>query len=46
MVQSLAKWKRKALKDYGFRVGKGLYCDMNAIRRDAVSYTHLRAHET
>ena len=20
--------------DYGFRVGKGLYCDMNAIRRD------------
>ena len=34
VVQSLAKWKRKALKDYGFRVGKGLYCDMNAIRRD------------
>ena len=33
-VQSLAKWKRKALKDYDFRVGKGLYCDMNAIRRD------------
>ena len=31
VVQSLAKWKRKALKDYGFRVGKGLYCDMNAI---------------
>ncbi len=34
VVQSLAKWKRKALKDYGFRVGKALYCDMNAIRRD------------
>lgn len=34
VVQSLAKWKRQALKDYGFRVGKGLYCDMNAIRRD------------
>mgnify|MGYP000823391925 CR=1 FL=1 len=34
IVQSLAKWKRRALKDYGFRVGKGLYCDMNAIRRD------------
>ena len=33
-MQSLAKWKRQALKDYGFRVGKGLYCDMNAIRRD------------
>ena len=34
VVQSLAKWQRKALKDYGSRVGKGLYCDMNAIRRD------------
>ena len=32
VVQSLAKWKRQALKDYGFRVGKGLYCDMNAIQ--------------
>ena len=37
VVQSLAKWKRKALKDYGFRVGKGLYCDMNAIRRPSFS---------
>ena len=26
VVQSLAKWKRKALKDYDFHVGKGLYC--------------------
>ena len=34
VVQSLAKWKRKALKDYDFHVGKGLYTDMNAIRRD------------
>ena len=34
VVQSLAKWKRKALKDYDFHEGKGLYCDMNAIRRD------------
>ena len=34
VVQSLAKWKRQALKDYDFYVGKGLYCDMNAIRRD------------
>ena len=45
----------QALKDYDFRVGKGLYCDMNAIRRDEdldnlhsiyvdpVSYTHLAA---
>ena len=34
VVQSLAKWKRQALKDYDFHAGKGLYCDMNAIRRD------------
>ena len=34
VVQSLAKWKRLALKRYGFHVGKGLYTDMNAIRRD------------
>ena len=34
IVQSLAKWKRFALKDYGFRHGEGLYTDMNAIRRD------------
>jgi aspartate--ammonia ligase len=34
IVQSLAKWKRMALKGYGFSVGEGLYTDMNAIRRD------------
>ena len=34
VVQSLAKWKRMALKKYGFTVGTGLYTDMNAIRRD------------
>ncbi len=34
IVHSLAKWKRFALKDYGFEVGEGLYTDMNAIRRD------------
>ena len=34
VVHSLAKWKRLALKRYGFRTGKGLYTDMNAIRRD------------
>ena len=34
VVQSLAKWKRQALKDYDFHVGKGLLTDMNAIRRD------------
>ncbi len=34
IVQSLAKWKRIALKRYGFEPGEGLYTDMNAIRRD------------
>ena len=34
IVQSLAKWKRMALKKYGFKPGEGLYTDMNAIRRD------------
>ena len=36
VVQSLAKWKRYALGVYGFEPGKGLYTDMNAIRRDEV----------
>ena len=34
IVQSLAKWKRYALKQYNFSVHEGLYTDMNAIRRD------------
>ena len=34
IVHSLAKWKRYALKQYGFLPGEGLYTDMNAIRRD------------
>lgn len=34
VVHSLAKWKRMALKRYDFFPGKGLYTDMNAIRRD------------
>ena len=34
VVQSLAKWKRYALKKYGFGYGEGIYTDMNAIRRD------------
>ncbi len=34
IVQSLAKWKRHALKKYGFTPGEGLYTDMSAIRRD------------
>ncbi|MBR5453732.1 MAG: aspartate--ammonia ligase [Clostridia bacterium] len=34
VVHSLAKWKRMALYRYGFPEGKGLYTDMNAIRRE------------
>jgi len=34
VVQSLAKWKRAALADYGFEHSEGLYTDMNAIRPD------------
>ncbi len=34
IVHSLAKWKRMTLGRYDFKVGEGLYTDMNAIRRD------------
>ena len=34
IVQSLAKWKRFALKEYKFPKEIGLYTDMNAIRKD------------
>lgn len=34
IVHSLAKWKRQALKRYGFSKDEGLYTDMSAIRRD------------
>ena len=34
VVHSLAKWKRMALWRYDFHPGKGIYTDMNAIRRD------------
>jgi aspartate--ammonia ligase len=34
IVHSLAKWKRRALKDYNFPLDTGLYTDMNAIRKD------------
>ena len=34
VVHSLAKWKRMALFKYQFNAGKGLYTDLNAIRRD------------
>ncbi len=32
IVQSLAKWKRMMLADYGIPHGYGLYTDMNAVR--------------
>jgi len=34
VVQSLAKWKRYALGKYGFKLGTGIYTDMDAIRKD------------
>jgi aspartate--ammonia ligase len=34
IVQSLAKWKRLMLANYQFKLGDGLYTDMNAIRPD------------
>ncbi len=37
IVHSLAKWKRYALKKYGFAPGQGLYTDMSAIRRDEMT---------
>ena len=43
VVQSLAKWKRIALKRYGFYPGKGIYTDMNAIRRDEDELDNLHS---
>lgn len=41
IVQSLAKWKRLALKGYGFAIGEGIYTDMDAIRPDEeLDFTH------
>ena len=34
VVQSLAKWKRLMLGQYGIPAGYGIYTDMNAIRAD------------
>lgn len=33
---SLAKWKRYVLGRYGIKPGRGIYTDMNALRRDEV----------
>lgn len=43
VVQSLAKWKRLALKRYDFFPGKGIYADMNAIRRDEDELDNLHS---
>ncbi len=43
VVHSLAKWKRLALKQYGFKTGDGLYADMNAIRRDEAVLDNLHS---
>ena len=43
VVQSLAKWKRMALHRYGFYPGRGLYTDMNAIRRDEDELDNLHS---
>jgi len=43
VVQSLAKWKRLALKRYEFYPGKGLYADMNAVRRDEDELDNLHS---
>ena len=44
VVHSLAKWKRLALKRYEFHEGKGLFTDMNAIRRDEEVSTSSKVH--
>ena len=36
IVHSLAKWKRMALWKYGFKIGTGLYADMDAVRKDEI----------
>ena len=43
VIQSLAKWKRQALKDYCFISGEGLYTDMNAIRPDEEALDNLHS---
>ena len=43
VVQSLAKWKRQALKRFNFWPGKGIYTDMNAIRRDEDELDNLHS---
>ena len=34
VVQAATKWKRMALKQFGMKIGEGLYTDMRAVRKD------------
>lgn len=34
IVQAATKWKRVALKQFGMKIGEGLYTDMRAVRKD------------
>jgi aspartate--ammonia ligase len=34
VVQAATKWKRMALKQFGYKVGEGLITDMRAVRKD------------
>ena len=43
IVQSLAKWKRLALKRYGFYPGRGIVADMDAVRRDEDELDNLHS---
>ena len=43
VVHSLAKWKRLALKRYGFYPGRGLCTDMDAVRRDEDTLDNLHS---
>jgi len=43
IIHSLAKWKRMALKMYGIKRFKGIYTDMNAIRKDEEEVDNLHS---
>ncbi len=43
IVHSLAKWKRMALKNYGLKRFKGIYTDMNALRKDEEEVDNLHS---
>jgi len=43
VVHSLAKWKRKTLATYGFKVGEGIYTQMKALRPDEDSLSPIHS---